>query len=269
MSSNRLDLARRSLKPVRRAPPLVQHPKSNIVSPAPAPEKFNLFSFLPTELRLGIWETYLLTTRIIIVTETPNPQNRYSPHYHSPCGPPALLLTSQEARSVALSLQIQGEIEYISTTENTKLHFNPEIDILYFNEDVSPYHFINNSPVNDVRKIRRLAVQDNRLKELGFYIGRSTVFKTLGLEELVVVFDGDTASAKAHCEKCKRARREVGFGEGKVGWKVPTWDQYTRMGKGDEEALQGRERAYKEILGAWVKGGNLWEWVWEVVHEGS
>jgi hypothetical protein len=68
-----------------------------------------------------------------------------------------------------------------------------------------------------------------------------------------------------HCEMCKEARREVG---GQVGWRVPTWGQFVRMGKGDEGARPGREIAYKEILGAWVKGGALWKWVWEVVHVG-
>jgi hypothetical protein len=268
-SNRRLTLARLSLKPVQRPPALVQRQQLTTVSPTPAPAKFHLFPLLPTELRLQIWTTFLLTPCTITIIQSQNPHNRFLPRFSNSSGPPALLSINHEARSAALSLQLQGKLECVFTSENTKLYFNPAIDILYFNAEVSPYHFINDVSLSDVLRIKRLAVRDSRLQELKYYFRSSAVFKSLLLEELVIVFDGDVYSGKVHCEKCKVARREAGFGEGKVGWRVPTWNQYVRMGKGDEEARQGRERAYREILGAWVKGGSLWEWVWEVVHEGS
>jgi hypothetical protein len=166
-------------------------------------------------------------------------------------------------------LQRQGKIEYIFTSGTTRLFFNPDLDMLYFSNDVSPYKFLNNVLFKDMLQIKRLAIQDTKLAEMRYAFHGSVVFKVLtGLEELIIVFDGEVEGGM-HCEMCKEARRDVGLlagSQAKMGWKVPTFGQWVARKRGDGDE-NGRERVYREILGAWARGKGLWDWVWGVVHD--
>ncbi|PMD56328.1 uncharacterized protein K444DRAFT_59814 [Hyaloscypha bicolor E] len=95
-SNRRLTLARVSLKPVQRPPALVQRQQLTTVSPTPAPAKFHLFPLLPTELRLQIWTTFLITPCTITIIQCQNPHNRFLPRFSNSSGPPALLSINHE-----------------------------------------------------------------------------------------------------------------------------------------------------------------------------
>jgi hypothetical protein len=270
MNATLLALTRLSLKPIQRPPPLIQRPQSSTPSPPLTDSKFHLFPNLPTELRLQIWNTILLTPATITVTQTRSPRNPFLPRFICVSGPPPLLATNRESRALALSLQRQGKIEHIFTSGNTRLFFNPDLDMLYFSNDVSPYKFFNNVPFKEILRIKRLAIQDTKLAEMRYGFHGSVVFKVMkGLEEFVIVFDREVEEGD-HCGMCKEARREVGTpasSQWKMGWRVPTFGQWLARKRGDWEE-NGRERVYMEILGAWARGNGLWDWVWGVVHEG-
>ena len=134
MDQDLLVLTRLFLKPVSHAPPLLNYLlKPRIHS---SQQKIRFFP-LPTESRLQIWTTSLLTARIIAVTQTPLSKNRFQPRFTSLSGAPVLLSTNRESRALATSIQHQGKLEYIFAIGNPKLYLGPEIDTLYFNGEAS------------------------------------------------------------------------------------------------------------------------------------
>ena len=111
-------------------------------------------------------------------------------------------------------------------------------------------------------KIRRLALQDTKLSEMRFECRRwRHIFKALaGLEELIIVFDGDVEAA-LHCEICRDKRRPI---EDKCGWSVPTrgpWVAFDQFNEGG--------RVHDAFQRGFRRGDGLWDWVWQAMHEGG
>lgn len=108
-------------------------------------------------------------------------------------------------------------------------------------------------------KFRRLALLDTKLSEMRVDFRRwQHVFKALaGLEELIIVFDGNV-EVGLHCEMCKDKRRPI---EDKCGWSVPI--------RGPWAAFDGDGRVHDAIQRGFRRGDGLWDWVGQAVHGGG
>jgi hypothetical protein len=258
MNATLLTRTRLSLKSVSTAPTLVYGVELPLTS-LPLTSEFHLSPNLPIELRIQIWITILYTSRTIKVSHNPS-----LPGYICASGPPALFSTNRESRLNALALQKQGAIQYLFASGRTRLFFNPEHDTLYFGKHVhvSPYFFLGDCQRQDWLKIRRLALQDTKLAEIRFdsELWRRMFMALVGLEELIIVFDGDVEGA-FHCEMCKNKRRLI---EDKCGWSVPTRGPWAAFDRFD-----GVGRVHDAIQRGFRRGDGLWDWVWQAMHEGG
>lgn len=101
------------------------------------PMSFTLFSALPTELRLKVWDLSLPGRRIVAVTYTcaPASGSHGTPHEQqkrgctSPTPIPGTLHVNRESRNEAL---LSYKLSFGIPHGRAKVFFNPALDVMYF-----------------------------------------------------------------------------------------------------------------------------------------
>lgn len=105
-------------------------------APTTAPRAFTLFPFLPTELRLAIWQASC-HPRILEIHYCPSQDRCFTPSK-----PPVILSVCRESRHEALS-RIYAKAFGTRTHPSGSIYFAPELDILYiprYYEEEEDFH---------------------------------------------------------------------------------------------------------------------------------
>lgn len=165
--------------------------------------RFTLFSKLPRELRIKIWQFAAREPRIVEVCQLQRAQHisqgigddddfelTYSKAFYSPGTIPAILHINRESRLIALE---HYTLSFPHGAHPAKIYYNPSVDMLYFpgwsfEYPIAP--FVDSAPPEVKDSIRRIAI-DNLLWLSGWEDGtienQTKINGFMNLEEFLLV----------------------------------------------------------------------------------
>jgi 2EXR family len=142
------------------------------VAENPGLKEFTLFSKLPKELRLKVWEYAAREPRIVEVcqaqdewyityeTEENDYESANSAPFYSPTALPVIFHISQESRAIALE---NYTLSFPNGSQPAQIYYNSFVDLLYFPAwcfQRHIIHFEDATPPEIKNAIRRIAIEN-------------------------------------------------------------------------------------------------------------
>ena len=218
---------------------------------------FALFSLLPTELRLKIWNLNLPGPRIVPIhytytssdSTTPTPHDGFMVGCTSIAQIPANLHTNHESRREALrSYELSFKLQY----SQAKAFFNPTIDVLYFGPKNGHLDSFKNFYTagtmmahSDRSKVTRFAVHEDLFYRSEDIVSSARIIDFWEILERnfenvqqVVVVTRDRGTRHCRLRWCNLVA-EIQYSLDEVvaqgrKWEVPVWDIVTLPEKGQD-----------------------------------